>query len=706
MGQDSFPRLAARTKNFTLGLPRNFVVSPDGRRVLFLRSASGTSTAQSLWLYDVTRRTERVLAEPARLLEETEERLTAEERARRERMRVRGSGVVAFTTDKEVRRAAFALSSRLFLIDVVDGNAPRELTTASSVVDPCLDPTGRRVAYAGDDGLHVVDESEGDRLLIGPDPGDPPEVRWGLAEFAAAEELSRARGFWWAPDGESLLVERYDESAVRLWHIADPAQPEAEPKRMRYPQAGTDNARVSLRLVTLHGDRRDVDWRSDVALDGQPLEYLADVEWSEGRPLLSLFTRDQARLEIREVDPATGGTTLVRALTDDAWIELLPGTPRRLVDGRLLHGLDLEDTGHLAIDGKPFTPHGVQVRHVLSVEDEAVMALISPSDMVGSIVLARMGFDGSVAALSDQDGVASGAAGGGTVVVAQQTLRHTAVATKVSADGQAEGSLASVAERVPLAPDPEILRLGSRDYPTVVLFPTGHIRGSRRLPVLMCPYGGPHVQTVLRSSRAYLEEQWLANQGFVVVVADGRGMAGRGPAWDRLVRHDFIGTIDDQVEVLGEVAKRYPDDVDSDRVGIRGWSFGGYVAALGVLRHPDVFGAAVAGAPVTDLRLYDTCYTERYLGHPDDNPGVYDANSLISLASRLSRPLMLVHGLADDNVLVAHTLRLSSALLAAGRPHEVLPLSGMTHMADDAVVAQNLLLLQVDFLRRSLGVAA
>jgi dipeptidyl-peptidase 4 len=260
-----------------------------------------------------------------------------------------------------------------------------------------------------------------------------------------------------------------------------------------------------------------------------------------------------------------------------------------------------------------------------------------------------------------------------------------------------------VVETIPLSPEPEILQTGPRGYPTVVLFPTGHVRGSRRLPVLMCPYGGPQVQTVVRSSRAYLEEQWLADQGFVVVVADGRGMAGRGPAWDRLARHDFVGTIDDQVDVLHEVADRYAEDVDTGRVAIRGWSFGGYVAALGVLRHPDVFAGAIAGAPVTDLRLYDTCYTERYLGHPSDNADVYDANSLIPLASQLSRPLMLVHGLADDNVLVAHTLRLSSALLASAKPHEVLPLSGMTHMANDEVVAENLLLLQLDFLRRSLG---
>ena len=332
------------------------------------------------------------------------------------------------------------------------------------------------------------------------------------------------------------------------------------------------------------------------------------------------------------------------------------------------------------------------------------MALVSPPGPVGSIVLARLGFDGSVAILSDQEGIVSeAAAGGGIVVVAQHALLDTALDTRISVDGEAAGSLAPCAETVPLTPEPQIMQVGSRDYPTAVLFPAEHVRGSRRLPVLMYPYGGPQGQMVVRASRAYLEEQWLADQGYVVIVADGRGMAGRGPAWDRLARHDFVGTIDDQVEVLHEVAKLYPDDVDAARVGILGWSFGGYVAALGVLRHPDVYRAAVAGAPVTDLRLYDTCYTERYLGHPSENTDVYDANSLMPLASGLRRPLMLVHGLADDNVLIAHTLRLSSALLAAGKSHEVLPLSGMTHLADDEVVAENLLLLQLDFLRRSLG---
>src|SRR5690606_9179680 len=179
---------------------------------------------------------------------------------------------------------------------------------------------------------------------------------------------------------------------------------------------------------------------------------------------------------------------------------------------------------------------------------------------------------------------------------------------------------------------------------------------------------------------------------------------GRGHVWERAIRDDFAGvTLDDQVAALAAVTEMFPDDVDAARVGISGWSYGGYLAALAVLKRPDRFHVAVAGAPVTEWRLYDTCYTERYLGDPAAQPDVYDANSLLPLAAGLERPLMLIHGLADDNVVAAHTLRLSSALLAAGRPHTVLPLSGVTHMTPQEVVAENLLLLQLDFLKRALG---
>ena len=218
----------------------------------------------------------------------------------------------------------------------------------------------------------------------------------------------------------------------------------------------------------------------------------------------------------------------------------------------------------------------------------------------------------------------------------------------------------------------------------------------------MSPYGGPHAQRVVRSASAYATDQWIADQGFAVVIIDGRGTPGRGPAWERAVHGDLAEPIlADQVEGLQALGALHPD-LDLGRVGIRGWSFGGYLAALAVLDRPDVFHAAVAGAPVTDWALYDTAYTERYLGHPETSPEAYERSSLLSRADRLARPLLLIHGLADDNVLAAHTLQLSSALLAAGRSHSVVPLSGVTHMTPQEIVAENLLRLETDFFRRHL----
>jgi dipeptidyl-peptidase-4 len=223
----------------------------------------------------------------------------------------------------------------------------------------------------------------------------------------------------------------------------------------------------------------------------------------------------------------------------------------------------------------------------------------------------------------------------------------------------------------------------------------------------MDPYGGPHAQRVLKASSIFLTSQWFAEQGFAVVVADGRGTPGRGPAWDRRVAGDLAScALDDQVTALRAAAGKFAD-LDTSRVGIRGWSFGGYLSALAVLRRPDIFRAAIAGAPVTDWRLYDTHYTERYLGDPAGNPAAYEISSLNDDPERAVataiRPLLIIHGLADDNVFVAHSLRLSSALLAAGYPHSVLPLSGVTHMTPQEVVAENLLLVQREFLRSALS---
>ncbi len=359
------------------------------------------------------------------------------------------------------------------------------------------------------------------------------------------------------------------------------------------------------------------------------------------------------------------------------------------------------------VDGQSVTPPGLQVTRVITVDDRGVLFAGTEEPTESHLWLWPV--QGEVRRISDDGGYWTGTGRSGTIVRAHRTIGEPGVRTVVS---RLDSSLsvgdtteiASLAERPTLAAQPTLVTIGALGLRVGVLFPRQHAAGTP-LPVLMDPYGGPHHLEVVQAHDVWLEPQWLADQGFAVVVADGRGTGARGTQWDRAIHHNFADvTLADQVQALLGVAQQFPD-LDLSRVAIRGWSFGGYLAALAVLRRPDVFAAAVAGAPVTDWRLYDTFYTERYLGHPDEQPLVYDANSLIADAPALERPLLLIHGLADDNVVAAHTLRLSSALLAAGRPHDVLPLSGVTHMTPQEVVAENLLRLQVEWLHRALAAA-
>lgn len=691
----SFPRLYARTLRFTLGVPRTLSVSPDGSRVLFVRTDSGTSRTGSLWAYDVAADEERLLVDPGTLLAEGEE-LSPEERARRERSRESGAGVVGYATDHEGTLACFALSGRLWVTDVVSGDT-RELPATGAVIDPRPDPTGRQVAYASGGALRVVGtDGSADRALAEP---DGEHVVWGQAEFVAAEDMDRRRGYWWSPDGEALLVERYDESPVQVWYVADPAHPEREPVAHRYPAAGTPNADVSLWLVRLDGQRTEVPW------DREAFPYLVRAGWSEHGPVVQVMSRDQRHAQVLAVDTATGAAAPLRELSDPVWLDAVVGVPALGPGGRLVtvEPDPATDANRVHVDGEPIGPADLQVRSVVSVDDDGV--LVQASAEPTELQLSRIGWDGTIAPGDSTEGAAvhTGTVAGGTWAVTRGGLDADGVRVFVVADGRRR-ELGNHQVSAGFRPGVELIRAGERELRTAVLLPRDHQPGSRRLPVLMLPYGGPHGQQVIASSRAFLESQWFADQGFCVVVADGRGTPGRGPAWDRSVRDDLVAvTLADQVDALAAVAADYPYDADTSRVGISGWSYGGYLAAYAVLSRPDLFHAAVAGAPVTEQRWYDTFYTERYLGLPAGQPEVYDRNSLLPLAGRLERPLMLVHGMVDDNVVVAHTLQLSAALLAAGKPHTVLPLTGVTHMAAQEDVAENLQLLQVDFLRTHLA---
>ncbi|MFJ3693822.1 prolyl oligopeptidase family serine peptidase [Streptomyces sp. NPDC090052] len=710
--EHSFPRRFARTQRFTLGAPRAFTVSPDGNRVVYLRSPTGTDRANRLWVLDLAQGAqERVAADPEALLGGAAEQLSAGERARRERSREGSAGIVGYAVDGAAELAVFALSGRLFTAGLRTGPGPstREIPVPGPVIDPRPSPDGSLIAYVTGGALRVVGayDSAGtdDRALAEPEDA---HITYGLAEFVAAEEMQRSRGFWWAPDSRSLLVARADDSAVQRWWIADPAHPEREPAQVGYPAAGTPNAEVRLFLYALDGTRTEVVW------DRARHPYLAAVHWSsDGAPLLLVQARDQRSQRYLGVDTESGTTRTLHVDEDPVWLDLFPGVPARSPAGGLVRIADEGGARVLAVGDRLLTGPELHVRAVLDISVDDVLVSASAGEAAaapetGEIHVYRVNELG-VERLSAGPGVHSAVRSGGVTVLLSARTERPGTDVRVLRDGKEVATIASYAETPGLTPRVKFAEGGARKIPCAVLLPSGHRESDGALPVLLDPYGGPHGQRVVAAHNAHLTSQWFADQGFAVVVADGRGTPGRSPAWEKAIRDDFTLTLDDQIDALhGLAGQGFP--LDLDRVAIRGWSYGGYLAALAVLRRPDVFHAGVAGAPVTDWRLYDTHYTERYLGDPAEQPGVYAASALVtddglSAPENPARPLMVIHGLADDNVVAAHTLRLSSALLAAGRPHEVLPLSGVTHMTPQEQVAENLLLLQVDFIRRSLGLA-
>jgi dipeptidyl-peptidase 4 len=684
---DTFPRQSARTQRFTLGAPRNVTVAADGSVVAFLRSEGPEDPVTSLWVLDLADGAERCVADPRMLLADGGDDLPPEERARRERARESAAGITAYVADASHTVATAALAGRLVVADLRRGEA-RLVEVPGPVVDPRPDPTGTRVAWLCGSGLWVAELSDptSARVLAA---DDDPMVTWGAAEFVAAEEMDRFRGYWWSPDGTSVLATRVDEEPVDRWWIADPATPAVPPTEVGYPAAGRPNALVTAWLVDLDGERTEVRW------DTAAWPYLAQGGWDDHGPFLAVIPRDQRAIEVRAV-AADGTTTPLFSDRDDAWVERLAGTPARLADGRLVMGADRDGCRRLLVEGQPVTPPDLDVRSVAHVGADEVLMTANPVEDATILDVWRWSSAG-MARLTEGTGVHSAAGGGSTVVLRSSSLDTPLARTEVLGGP----TLATHAATPLVEPNVSIHHVGERRLPTALLLPHD-APADGRLPVLLDPYGGPHAQRVLQARSAFLSSQWFADQGFAVVVVDGRGTPGRGSAWERAIHRDLATPVlDDQLHALSALAEIEPR-LDLDRVAIRGWSFGGYLAALAVLRRPDVVHAAIAGAPVTDWRLYDTFYTERYLGHPDEDPDAYERSSLIADAGRLERPLMLIHGLADDNVVSAHTLQLSSALLSHGRPHQVLPLTGVTHMASQEEVAENLLLLQLAFLRDAL----
>ncbi len=700
--RDSFPRRLACTRRFTLGAPRNIRIAEDGSRIVFLRSNGPTDPVNRLWAIDLVDGIcgeARIVVDPQALGADHTD-LPDRERTRRERARETADGIVSYDATADLGVVVFALGGRIGRVDLCDyddvgadrGRGVRWLKAAPGAFDPRLSPCGSHVGYVCAGECRVTGP-DGDRLVVGP---DSDTVTWGSAEFVAAEEMGRTRGFWWAPQGDRLLVQRTDVAAMKRWWIAAPVDPEVEPRHVRYPAAGTPNAEVSLAIIGLDGRRRDVDWNAS----GE-WEYLARVDWTADGLVLLAQARDQQTAAVLEVDVDSGAVDERQRIRDSSWVELVRGAPR-LHRGQLVNVEDRSPARRLCINGEAVTGEDMQVLRLVAVDDDKIVVIACSDPTTADVV--SVDWNGTVTRLTNGEGVYDAVVGGPVEVRTCSSLEDQATDPLILLNGEGVGRIANWSEPAPVELNIAMHRLGRRRLATAVLLPAGH--DGSALPVLLDPYGGPHAQRVQASAALFHTSQWFADQGLAVIVADGRGTPGRGPDFERAVRGDLCGyALNDQIEALHAAVAEYPF-CDLGRVAIRGWSFGGYLAAAAVLRRPDVFHAAIAGAPVTDWRLYDTHYTERYLGDPHVEPDNYTRTDLCgepaAMGDRPMRPLMLIHGLADDNVVAAHTFRLSRALLEAGKSHTVLPLSGVTHMTPQQKVAESLLLAQLDFLRKTL----
>ena len=700
--------------------PAAIAFSPSGRYLSFLWSPEH-SLRRDLFVLDLDTGERRTPLGAGGGV--TEENLTLEERLRRERARDLGQGVTSATWAKQGQdRLLVPRPDGLHVLDAPDFEdrlAVPLAEGAAPMLDPQLSPDGRRVAFVQDDEVAVADLATGEVREVTSGARGTGRTH-GLAEFVAQEEMDRSHGFWWSPDGARIAFAEVDETHLpiyRIVHQGSAAVGDGAQEDHRYPFAGAGNATVRLGVVPVDGaDRGEPTWCD---LPGE-WEYLARVDWLTPNVLTAqIEDRDQRRLELLRIDPVTGAAGILLREESDVWINL-HDVLRPVGEGRYLWATERTGHRHLElrdIDGATITALTSGdwiVEKVAGVDDDHVW-FTGTRDGALERHLYEVGFDGGevrrVTGATGTHAAVVDAARGRFVDVHSSRERPPDAVVRRLGDGTEERRLLDVVEaadpratELPLPP-PELTTVVADDGTTTIDVLLYKPVGEGPFPTIVSVYGGPHVQQVADawSATAAMRRQWLRSQGFLVVVADNRGAAGRGLAFEGAIRWD-LGEVEvrDQVTVVRALTEQ--GLVDPARVGINGWSYGGYLSALCLAKAPDVFTAAVAGAPVTHWDGYDTHYTERYLGTPQANPTGYERSSVMAHVDGFrERHLMLIHGLIDENVHFRHSARLIDALIRARIPYELFLLPGERHSpraeADRVYLEERIL----EFFRRVLA---
>jgi len=680
-------------------------ISPDASRVTYLRGKPDDKDRLDLWEYNLHDKTERVLVD-SKVLAPTSAKLSAEEIGRRERQRTASlSGILEYSFAPSGKALLFPLDGRLYHYDLAQSsaNALTEITagTAGSVTDAGISPHGGFVAYIRDQNLHVYDlAARADKALTQDGGG---AVKNGMAEFVAQEEMDRSTGYWWAPDDRHIAFARVDESPVKVTQRFEISADNVETFPQRYPAAGGPNVLIRLGVSDIHTGA--VTW---IDLGSDPDIYLARVSWlPDGKTLaIQRERRDQRKLDLLFADIQTGQSRVVLTETSATWIDLndelsFLRRSKEFVwasarDG-FLHLYLYDYQGHLVrrLTEGPWMVDDFHTRAIKAIDEKHRLIYFSATEKSPvERQLYRTSLDTTdprrIERISQEPGVHG-------VTFARDNAFYVDNFTSVtqppqvsmrSADGRliaylVENRLDANHPDAPYVSDnsvPEFGTLAAADGQLLQyrLFKPAHFDPAKRYPAIVDVYGGPSVQRVLDTWTGTTFTQILTRAGYVVFQLDNRGSAFRGTAFQAPI-HGKLGAVEVEDQVRGAKWLASQPFVDPARLGVWGWSYGGYMTLMLMFKAPDVFRAGISGAPVTDWSLYDTHYTERYLERPSGNQAGYDASSVLPYANALRGKLLVIHGMADDNVLFLHSTKLFRKLQDLNKPFEVMVYPGAKH---------------------------
>ena len=687
-------------------VPGSFEFTPDGKALNYLKSES-SSLSRVLWRVDVNGGQPRVIARPPGS-GDTEATLTEAEKLRRERQRLRETGITQVIRAKHADVSLIPLGGDLYL-QRGEGPLERLTQTPSPELDPKLTNDAGKVAFVRDNELFVIDLKTHKEIQL--TRGAEDGLTHGLAEFIAQEEMDRSSGFWWSPDGRKLAYQETDERHIPLYSIVHQGSEKISVETHRYPFAGAANAKVRLGIVAAEGG--ETRW-IDLGENGSWVEgYLARVDWASPETLfVQVLSRDQKRLRLYRVDAESGAKTLLLEETSATWINLHQDLHILKSTGEFVWSSERSGFRHLELrdrDGKlirELTEGNWPVDSVVElVEGKREVWFVAGRETPLEAQLYRVSLDGGeIVRVTPEAGVHRPAVApdGEHFVDVMSRIDLAPVTTLRDRSGKLLKPLddarsdARVGE-LSMSP-PELVEFRNRDGVTLYgayYAPQSKILGPK-VPLAVIVYGGPHVQTVTNSWALTADQtaQFLTSRGFAVWKLDNRGSARRG--------HDFetalalnMGNVEvrDQVDGVRFVKERW-EEVDTTRVGITGGSYGGYMTLRSLTEAGDVFRAGVAVAPVTDWDGYDTCYTERYMGTPANNASGYRDSSVLTRVEKMRGELLLIHGMLDENVHFRHSARLTTAMIGASKPFRFLPLPNERHSsrkeADRKYVAEQI----------------